>query len=76
MEDKQTYIPMNKLMFSDIPTTGWTFTKVNLSTSEVSKKGVVPWCKKNIHGKWTMLSSNKFGFESGEDATVFRLYFG
>lgn len=72
--DKNMYVPMNKL-FRDKETT-WTFTNINMPYHEIAKKGIVIWCVNNLEGRWTMLGGNKFGFEDGEDATMFRIQFG
>lgn len=68
------YVPMNKLILDKEQT--WTFTSINLPYHEISKKGIVLWCVNNMHGRWTMLGGNKFGFEDGTDATMFKIQFG
>ena len=54
----------------------WTFSKLDISFTDVSERGIVLWCHKNVLGNWTMLSGNKFGFESPEDALIFKIQFG
>ena len=67
------YVPMNKLIYEK---QSWTFTQINIPYAEIAKRGIILWCVENLGGRWTMLGGNKFGFESGEDATVFSLQFG
>jgi len=67
------YVPMNKLIYEK---QSWTFTQINIPYTEIAKRGIILWCVENLGGRWTMLGGNKFGFESGEDATVFSLQFG
>ena len=74
MQNKDTYVPMNELIRNK--ETSWTFTHINLPYAEIAKKGIVIWCVENLEGKWTMLGGNKFGFEDGTDATMFRMQFG
>lgn len=74
MEKPDLYVPMNELIINK--ENHWTFTHINLPYQEIAKKGIVLWCVKNLQGRWTMLGGSKFGFESGEDATVFRMQFG
>lgn len=74
MEKDDLYIPMNELI--NHTEKAWTFTHINIPYTEIAKKGIVLWCEKNMQGKWTMLGGNKFGFEDGEDATIFRMHFG
>lgn len=68
------YVPMNELILNK--ENSWTFTHINLSYTDIAVRGIVIWCVDNLQGRWTMLGGNKFGFESGEDATVFRMQFG
>lgn len=68
------YVPMNKLVYDK--ETPWVFTSVNLPYEEIAKKGIVLWCHENLQCKWTMLGGSKFGFESGEEAVVFKFQFG
>jgi len=68
------YVPMNDLI-RDKDTT-WTFTNINMPYTEIARRGIVMWCVENLEGRWTMLGGNKFGFEEGADATVFRMQFG
>lgn len=72
--DKNTYIPMNRLI--ENKEQKWTFTSINLPYHEIAKQGIVIWCIENLEGKWTMLGGSKFGFEAGEDATMFKIQFG
>lgn len=72
--DKNTYVPLNELIKSK--ETHWTFTNIHLSYQEIAKQGIVIWCVNNLEGRWTMLGGNKFGFEEGQDATIFRMQFG
>lgn len=72
--DKDTYVPMNKLIMDKEKT--WTFTHINLTYEEIAKRGIVIWCVKNLEGKWTMLGGNKFGFEDASDAVMFKMQFG
>ncbi len=65
---------MNELI-RDKDTT-WTFTHLNIPYFEIAKRGIVVWCVKNLEGRWTMLGGNKFGFEDGTDATMFKIQFG
>lgn len=65
---------MNELI--RVKDTTWTFTHLDVPYHEVAKRGIVMWCVENMQGKWTMLGGNKFGFEHGEDAVVFRMQFG
>ncbi len=74
MEDKDLYVPMNKLIKDK--ENSWTFTSINLPYHEIAKKGIVIWCVNNLEGRWTMLGGNKFGFEDPTDATMFRMQFG
>lgn len=68
------YVSLNELVLDK--TTDWTFIKINLTYPEIAQKGVVLWCNKNLEGKWTMISGNKFGFEDSTDALSFKLQFG
>lgn len=72
--DTNLYTPMNTLILDK--ETKWTFTTVNLTYAEIAVKGLVLWCVDNLEGRWTMLGGNKFGFEHGADATMFRIQFG
>jgi len=72
--DKNMYVPMNELIRDK--ETSWTFTSINLPYHEIAKRGIVIWCVTNLEGRWTMLGGNKFGFEDGTDATMFRMQFG
>jgi hypothetical protein len=74
MQNKDTYVPMNELIREKEKS--WTFTHINLPYHVIAQKGIVIWCVENLEGKWTMLGGNKFGFEDGTDATVFRMQFG
>lgn len=74
MEKQDLYVPMNELIKNK--KTDWTFTHINLPYQEIAARGIVLWCEEHMAGKWTMLGGNKFGFESGEDATIFRMHFG
>ncbi len=56
--------------------TSWTFTNLNMPYYEIAKLGIVMWCVKHLEGRWTMLGGNKFGFEDGADATMFKIQFG
>lgn len=73
-EETTLYVPMNELI-RDKDTT-WTFTHINIPYVEIAKRGIIMWCVENMGGRWTMLGGNKFGFESGEDATIFSMQFG
>jgi hypothetical protein len=59
--DKNTYIPLNKLIQDKEKE--WTFTNLNLPYHEIARQGIVIWCVENLEGRWTMLGGNKFGFE-------------
>jgi len=72
--DKNMYVPMNELIKDK--DTSWTFTHLNIPYHEIAKKGIVIWCVQNLEGRWTMLGGNKFGFEDGTDATMFKIQFG
>lgn len=72
--DKGKYVPMNELIKDK--ETHWTFTHINIPYYEIAKRGIVMWCVENLEGRWTMLGGNKFGFEDGQDATIFRMQFG
>ena len=72
--DKNTYVPLNELIKDK--ETSWTFTSISLPYVEIAKKGIVIWCVENLEGRWTMLGGNKFGFEEGSDATMFKIQFG
>ena len=74
MEDKDLYVPMNRLIKSK--ETNWTFTSINIPYYEIAKRGIVIWCVENLQGRWTMLGGNKFGFEDATDATMFKIQFG
>ena len=74
MDNQNLYVPMNELILDK--QMSWTFTNINLSYPEIAQRGIVMWCVHNLQGRWTMLGGNKFGFEDGEDATVFRMQFG
>lgn len=70
---KDNYVPMSSLAHNKESV--WVFTDINLSYEELAKKGIILWCHNNIKSKWTMLGGSKFGFESGEDAVIFKLQF-
>lgn len=72
--DKNTYIPMHNLVKEK--SSDWTFTHLHIEYPEIVKKQIVLWCVENLEGKWTMLGGNKFGFENGHDALMFRMQFG
>lgn len=72
--DKNMYVPMNELIRDK--ETKWTFTQLNIPYSEIARQGIVMWCVKHLEGRWTMLGGNKFGFEDGTDATMFKIQFG
>ena len=72
--DKNKYVPMNELIRDK--ETSWIFTNLNIPYYEIAKRGIVMWCVDNLKCKWTMLGGNKFGFEDGEDAVIFRMQFG
>ena len=72
--DKNKYIPMNELIQDK--EVSWTFTRLNIPYHEIAKRGIVIWCVENLEGRWTMLGGNKFGFEDGTDATMFKIQFG
>ncbi len=72
--EKNLYVPMNELILDK--ETEWTFTSLNMPYIDIAQKGIVLWCVENLRGRWTMLGGNKFGFEDGEDATVFKMQFG
>jgi hypothetical protein len=74
MENKNLYVPMNRLIETKDNT--WTFTSINLSYPEIAKQGIILWCIENMQGRWTMAGGNKFGFEEGMDATAFTFKFG
>jgi len=74
MQETDLYVPMNELIRDK--ETSWTFTNINVPYHEIAKKGIVIWCVNNLRGRWTMLGGNKFGFEDGQDATMFRIQFG
>jgi hypothetical protein len=74
MEKQNLYVPMNELILNKEQ--AWTFTHINIPYPEIAKRGIVLWCVENLRGKWTMLGGNRFGFEDGEDALVFRMQFG
>lgn len=74
MDRNDLYVPMNKLILDKEKS--WTFTNINLPYHEIAKRGIVLWCENNVHGRWTMLGGNRFGFEDGSDATIFRMQFG
>lgn len=74
MDNTDLYVPMNKLILDKEKT--WTFTNINLPYHEIAKKGIVLWCVNNMQGRWTMLGGNRFGFEDGIDATMFKMQFG
>ncbi len=67
------YIPMNRLILDK--ETAWIFTSVNISTEDIARMRIVKWCVENLNGRWTMLGGTKFGFESGEDALIFKINF-
>lgn len=72
--DKNNYIPMHKLIYDTQKS--WTFTSVPLTPEEIAVRGLVLWCLSNIDGRWTMLGGNKFAFEDGPDALLFKIRFG
>lgn len=74
MQNDDMYVPMNQLIRDK--ETSWTFTHINLPYHEIARKGIVMWCVENLECRWTMLGGNKFGFESSEDALMFRIQFG
>lgn len=74
MTEQELYVPMNQLIGQNEKT--WTFTYINLPYWEIAKRGIVIWCVDNLQGRWTMMGGSKFGFEFGEDATMFRIQFG
>lgn len=67
------YVPMNKLIREK--DTNWVFTHINIPYYEIAKRGIVMWCVENIESRWTMLGGNKFAFEDGQDATIFKIQF-
>lgn len=71
---KDLYVPMNRLILDK--ETSWTFTNIHLSYIEIARKGIALWCEQNAEGRWTMLGGSKFGFESGDDAVMFKIKFG
>lgn len=74
MAHKDMYVPMNKLILDK--DTSWTFTSINMPYPEIAKRGIILWAVENLEGRWTMLGGNKFGFEDGADATMFKIQFG
>jgi hypothetical protein len=66
---------MNELVRNTDSST-WTFTNLNIPYHEIAQQGIVMWCINNLEGRWTMLGGNKFGFEDGVDATMFKMQFG
>jgi len=72
--DHNKYVPLNKLIYDKEKS--WTFTSINMPYADIAEKGIVMWCVENLEGRWTMLGGNKFGFEDGSDATMFRMQFG
>ena len=68
------YTPINKVL--EDMTTPWVFTQINLPYENIVNNGIILWCVDNIRGRWTLASQNKFGFESGEDALMFRIKYG
>lgn len=74
MEKRDLYVPMNELIMDKEQS--WTFTNINMPYAEIAKREIVLWCVENLQCRWTMLGGNKFGFEDGQDATVFRMQFG
>jgi hypothetical protein len=74
MDKNNLYVPMNDLIRDK--EIAWTFTHINLPYETIAKQGIVMWCVNNLEGRWTMLGGNKFGFEEGQDATIFRMQFG
>jgi hypothetical protein len=73
-EKTDFYVPMNDIFKSK--ETGWTFTQINLSYEEISKRGIVIWCVENMQDRWTMLGGSKFGFQDPTDALNFKIKFG
>lgn len=65
---------MNKLVYDK--ETPWVFTKINSNYEKIAMDGIVLWCHQNLENRWTMLGGSKFGFESGEDAIMFKFQFG
>ena len=74
MEKIDLYVPMNELIINK--ENSWTFTNIHIPYHEIAKRGIVMWCVENLQGRWTMLGGNKFGFEDGQDAVIFRMQFG
>ena len=74
MEKSDLYVPMNELIKEKEKS--WTFTHIDIPYHKIAERGIVMWCVANMQGRWTMLGGNKFGFEDGEDATIFRMQFG
>jgi hypothetical protein len=74
MGKKDLYVPMNELILNK--ETHWTFTTIPSTFPEIAQQGILMWCVDNLEGRWTMLGGNKFGFEDGQDATIFKMQFG
>lgn len=72
--DTEKYIPMNELILNK--ESSWTFTSIDLPYTEICRKQIILWCVQNLHGHWTMLGGNKFGFEDAHDALSFKIQFG
>jgi len=71
--EENTYVPAHALYNCSVP---WTSITINHSHEEIIRREIITWCVENIRGRWTMLGSGRFGFESGEDAIVFKMRFG
>ena len=74
MDNKDLYVPMNELIMDK--ETHWTFTTLPATFPRIAEQGIIMWCVDNLEGRWTMLGGNKFGFEDGQDATIFKMQFG
>lgn len=73
MESDDLYVPMHQLVKEKEK--AWTFTNINLPYNTIVARGIVMWCVNNLKGRWTMLGGNKFGFEDGADAMIFKIQF-
>lgn len=74
MSQNNMYIPMKAQAYSE--NKDWVYTSLNISYIEAVRRGVFMWCVHNIKGHWTIVGDDKFGFEDGGDAVMFRMQFG
>jgi 1,4-dihydroxy-2-naphthoyl-CoA synthase len=53
----------------------WVIINTESSYQELTELNVYTWCHENVENSWTIINYNKFAFECGEDALLFKLKF-